>query len=365
MPAGFINIPPENSPIDETSYTYINPDEFSVVSGVYYGDASGGTHTKYPDIRRVGCAFIAIDSKDQLRFGAHFPLPGEHQTVARGELFALVCLLKHAKNLSDIVFVTDNKGVKDMFDKGPKEAAFSSNCDLFRETFQIIFNKALKVTVRWMPSHLDTKPNVVRPSDVTDSDIVGNKFADEYAGLSAEAFQVPLNIAIQCKYYYKLVKRIQKRIIAVISNLPERKNKMTVKTTKELEKTLEERIKESKHSIQRTSNRIYCTVCKNDFKVSDQSLHPWLRSSCTKVDYDSKPNRISNELLHVGNQNVHSTHKLSVHRGLVYCHKCGCRAGSHLKNLARECEPPSAYGRESLSAIANDVLPPNLAEWPG
>ena len=41
-----------------------------------------------------------------------------------------------------------------MYNKGPKEAAFSSNCDLFREVIQIIYKKAPKVTVKWMPSHL-------------------------------------------------------------------------------------------------------------------------------------------------------------------------------------------------------------------
>ena len=365
LPDGFINIPPDNAPVEQTTYTYIEPENFCISSGTYYGDASGGEHTKYPDIRRVGCAFIALDSSDQLRCGAHFPLPGEIQTVARGELYALVCLLKHADQLAEIDFVTDNKGVRDVYNKGPKDAAFSSNCDLFRETFQIIIKKALKVTVRWMPSHLATKPNVVRPDDVTDSDIKGNDLADHYAGLSAEAFQVPLNIAIQCKHYYKLVKRIQKRIIAVISNLPERKKYVTVNTTKELVKTLDDRIKESMHSIQRSNNRIYCTVCKNDFRLGDQSLHPWLKGPCTELTYDNRPNRIDNELLHVGNQNVHSSHRLSVHRGLVYCHKCGCRKGTHIKKMAHSCEPPTKYGRDCLQAIANDVRPPNLAEWPG
>ena len=216
-----------------------------------------------------------------------------------------------------------------------------------------------------MPSHLAKKPHVKRPDDVTETDIIANDLADHYAGLAAEACQVPLNIAIQCKHYYKLVKRIQKRIIAVISSLPERKKYMTIKSDKELEQTLDEKIMESRHSITRSDNRIACTVCHNNFQVKDQSLHTWLRGTCSPLPFDNRPTQIQNDMIHVGNQNIHSSHKLNIHKGLVYCHKCGCRKGSHIKKLARECEPPSLYGKESLHAIANDVLPPNLAEWPG
>ena len=70
--------------------------------------------------------------------------------------------------------------------------------------------KALKVTVRWMPSHLANKPNAIRPDDVTDSDIIGNDLADKYAGIASELVQVPLNVAVKCEHYYKLVKLIQK-----------------------------------------------------------------------------------------------------------------------------------------------------------
>ena len=140
---------------------------------------------------------------------------------------------------------------------------------------------------------------------------------------------------------------------------------MTIKSDKEIEQSLDAKILESRHSIVKTGNRITCTECYNNFQVKDQSLHTWLRGTCTPLPQDDRPTLIQNEMIHVGNQNIHSSDKLNVHRGLVYCHKCGCRMGSHIKKLARECELPSSYGKESLQAIANDVLPPNLTEWPG
>ena len=95
LPKGFITIPDEDLPLENSKdtniITWINQDKANLESGVYYGDASGGEHTLYPDIIRVGCAFVSIDDAGQLVFGAHFPLVGEIQTVYRGELMAWLC----------------------------------------------------------------------------------------------------------------------------------------------------------------------------------------------------------------------------------------------------------------------------------
>ena len=100
-------------------------------SGTYYGDASGGEHTRYPDIRRVGVSFVQVSESGDLIFAAHFPLAGEIQTVARGELTAVVELVRLAQHNSDICFVTDNKTVYNNYSAGRKVAALSSDCDLY------------------------------------------------------------------------------------------------------------------------------------------------------------------------------------------------------------------------------------------
>ena len=87
------------------------------------------------------------------------------QTVARGELTSLLELIKHADPMSDIEFVTDNKGVNDKFNAGPKAAALSSNCDMYYDFFQVVYRKAIRLRVRWMPSHL--KPDDARRADVS------------------------------------------------------------------------------------------------------------------------------------------------------------------------------------------------------
>ena len=134
----------------------INPDVFSVDSGTYYGDASGGEYSSYPEVRRVGCGFAFIDEEGELLFGAHFPLPGAVQTVPRGGLFTLVQLMRQALPMSEIVYVIDNKGVFDNFNKGPKHACRCTNADLYHELFLLTIKKAIRLTLKWMPSHLDT-----------------------------------------------------------------------------------------------------------------------------------------------------------------------------------------------------------------
>ncbi len=111
MPSEFLVIPPEAQPVSISIVTWTVGCSELVTSGTYYGDASGGAHTKYPEIRRVGCAFASVNDRGETICAAHFPLPGDAQTVARGELYSLVILIRQVSKGSFILFWTDNKGV--------------------------------------------------------------------------------------------------------------------------------------------------------------------------------------------------------------------------------------------------------------
>ena len=125
-------------------------------------------------------------------------------------------------------------------------------------------------------------------------------------------------------------------------------------------------VNESAHIIETDGDKISSTACHNSFNKKNKALQHWLASACVSehIPSSNRPTPIENHMIHVGNQNIHSTHKLSVHRGLVYCSKCGCRKGTFIKNLARACEPPRSYGMGTLQAIAQDRLPPQLDNWP-
>ena len=139
---------------------------------------------------------------------------------------------------------------------------------------------------------------------------------------------------------------------------------MTVKSKKETEKTLEAKIADSSHNVVKIGKRYTCVVCNNSFSKPDISFQEWLQTSCTPTPTTTRPSQVDNNAIHIGNLSIHHTHKIATHKGLLYCTKCGSRAGSCLKNLAHPCEPPGEYGKISLKAILSDKLPPNLDSWP-
>ena len=114
----------------------------------------GEEYTQYPELSRVGCAFAKIGDLGNLLFAASFPLPGEIQIASRGELYSSVEFMQHVEPMSDIEFVTDNKGVKDKFKAGPKAQCRSSCCDLFHESYRIATREAVRLKLRRMPSVL-------------------------------------------------------------------------------------------------------------------------------------------------------------------------------------------------------------------
>ncbi len=99
-----------------------------------------------------------ITSQGNLAYGVHCNLPGEIQTVPRGEIYALYLLLELASPLSTLDYVTDNEGLYNIYTKGPKHSQATNNCDLYKQIHQLAHEKAISFTVRWMPSHLLEKP---------------------------------------------------------------------------------------------------------------------------------------------------------------------------------------------------------------
>ena len=145
---------------DTVTHNTTNKDHPSLrwVSGNFYGDASGGELTAVPQCRRVGVSVCSINDQGTLEYGAKFNLPGNAQTVRRGELYALVFLIDHIPECSDIEYVTDNHAVYTVFNQGPKKTLYTVNHDLYDHLYKALSNKAAQLSVRWVPSHLDTNP---------------------------------------------------------------------------------------------------------------------------------------------------------------------------------------------------------------
>ena len=80
------------------------------------------------------------------------------------------------------------------------------NCDLCKTSFELVFQKAIILTVRWMPSHLLEFPPKGVYSGVSLLDILGNARADTLPDNAAKAANVSLNVSAPVIYSPNLVK---------------------------------------------------------------------------------------------------------------------------------------------------------------
>ena len=122
-----------------------------------------------------------------------------------------------------------------------------------------------------------------RPDHVTALDIECNGHADKLADEAAQqaGLGIPRPIAINIIYYASLVTRIQKRLATIVMHLPAREHN-DAKPVSQVVKPpkIADVVAASEHSVSFASNRYFCSVCKNNFRVGDPGLRSWLSSSC-------------------------------------------------------------------------------------
>ena len=96
-------------------------------SGFEGCDASGGIHTSIPSIRRVGFGICKLDltPPHSLLAGCWSMLPGHVQTVPRGELFAILTILRHAELGGHYHVFSDSLVNIDLYHKAIKVARFA------------------------------------------------------------------------------------------------------------------------------------------------------------------------------------------------------------------------------------------------
>ena len=348
LPSNLSTIPDEYLPNNNTVHTYVSystPIEDCIVtSGLYYGDASGGTFSSYPKLTRCGVGFCKVDRHTEQRlWGVQLNLPGLVQTVPRAELFALHLLVNEAQPESVIEFVTDNQKNSQTFNKGEPYARNSINADLFKHIFYNIAKNKLKLTVRWIPSHISEKlrknPNYVIPEFVSQLDIKANDWADELAGNAAHSVEVPLNVSAPYLYYFHLTRRIQKRHVAILCSLPNRpKHIPKVKLPKE---DLCIIIAASKHVIfwpKSNPNWITCARCSCTMHSKAVGVKAWINSQCIGIGKTTdRPIPVSDKLIHIGNNIIHHTHKIYTVADLFYCICCGPNVNVKMKKLKDPC----------------------------
>ena len=360
-PSHYTEISHQYLPTEELNIHVDNNHNVSWSSGTYYGDASGGKYTQYKALRRCGVGLVRfVDGV--FHFGMHTNLPGPVQTVGRGELFALVLLVKHLQPNTEVDFVTDNENVAVSFNKGPKHCVNCINCDFYKIIFDHIQVKQLSVSVRWMPSHL-VKGVKKRPADVSNEDIVANDKADELAEQAAKLVQLPNGIACNYINHAHKISKIQNRLATILLFLPIRNAREKQYKQPIIKQTIEELIECSAHSILIGENRLHCKVCLCSFACKDPSARAWLMAPCRNFstsDSNTKPIKI-NDVIHMGNQVSHVSHSLYKFKDVIYCNKCGAMGKDHFVLLSKQCQSPGLAGERFLRSVQNGLLPKRLA----
>ena len=357
--------PPEDLHIDYNQPDYNTSFWNDKTHGIFYGDASGGKFSSMTPLRRIGCGVCQINSDNSRLWGHSFNLPGTVQSVPRGELFAIVYLLQRVSPLSQIEFVTDNLKVHDTYHKGREYAQKSVNSDLYEELFDLIDHHLIRFSLRWMPSHL--KPEDPRPDGVTEADIVGNSFADILAGDAAVRHQVPLNVSTPYIYYFSLVRKIQRRLIQIVTHIPsrgsvpKRSNVILFRPKTDYEAL----IAASDHAAFFCHGHIKCAQCEHVLPARGQTTIEWLSTSCNPEPFSlDRPIKLRNEIIIIKNRTTHPSHDLRMFKKLIYCKKCGYTARGRLQGLFGACDTPKQYGSSILKSISKGQLPPfsNLAD---
>ena len=212
-----------------------------------------------------------------------------------------------------------------------------------------------------MPSHLqEDKPQDI-PDFVTLTDIKGNSFADIAAGRAATKHQVPLNTASKVLYYYRLVKKIQNRLVEIICASPSRPK--VVKTQKVIipPEPLESLIDKSQHVVVFQKRMIVCTRCCQSHPSKYKEAALWLTTSCSAIGTCSdRPTHLPISVRQLSKNIAYHSHPLFIFRGLHFCSKCGGTGAFKFHKLANRCSP----GAVTIDRLSRGLLPNMMSEWP-
>ncbi len=217
-----------------------------------------------------------------------------------------------------------------------------------------------------MPSHLLDNPTKGVYTGVSHLDILGNDRADHLADSAATKACVSLDVSAPVLYYINLVKRIQKRLVAILISLPNRPKPKQERTHVAPPPSVAELSASTTHVLFEHEGRSKCARCLCSYRNNDPSIRHWLEGQCIALESRiDRPLKLEFAHIHLGNTCAHVSHSLYIFKGLIFCFKCGVRAGSFgMKGMPKPCAPPTEYGAQSIAALRQCKKPPNLTSWP-
>ena len=131
-----------------------------------------------------------------------------------------------------VILVTDIYVNYCIYMRGPEHARMATNCDLWGDLFQLLSSKSdLTLQLKWIPSHLDDPSKARNYPNIDPLYVAANTAADLLVEDKVASLQPPSNIAAPVLYHIGLVKKIQARMVAIMSTFfkytPKSNNKPT------------------------------------------------------------------------------------------------------------------------------------------
>ena len=315
-----------------------------------------------------------------VEFAAFGVLPGEKQTVPRGELYAILEALVNLMLNAKAAITTDSKVNADLYRDGKTAAVDSTNGDLWSDVFEVIESKNLQIDIVWSKGHPNEE--ALAKYSISYKQAFGNVVADALAQRGAKENMMLEEDRFAVKWHLDLVHRIQQRAVVILSAVCSRcRNVRTLSTTQATMPQLSSaaHAMQSSHTITALGRSLFCSKCHQRSAPGAQAARSWLATMCSpnrilQATYTAgtvRPSRIPpNQAVRVGHRTVHPSHDLMVHQGLHFCRKCGAFASKRLLSLAEQCDPTgkspqdAERKRKAVISLLRGELPRGVKAFP-
>ena len=338
------------------------------------GDGSGGKKSADPRLRRAGWAWVLLknhraESASDIIYTKTSVLPGKRQTVNRSELAALVDFV--ASTEGPATFVTDSSYVMTGVSKirrsslKGKGAKHKFNADLWADLTALLRGRDL--CVEKVESHLDVDDDSNWAGIFPKSWVLGNTWADLFAGGAADDAAVPSAIIGSIEWIDDMSRQMRNRIAAILIDaaekdprpprLPTPKKVIAVGTARRKREEAKRRnLAATQHTISGDKRHVTCRVCGVTPLAKD--VNAWLQTACVAPvlrpfcpDVAAPTEGVP---VRVGLNEIHPSHRSSYAKrlGLWFCSTCGATGRKFLRGLAGPCAPKTRSGTESLARVA-------------
>ena len=285
--------------------------------GQYGTDASGGSHSSIPSLRRVGIGICSLSPQAPFSFqlGVWTALCGDIQTIPRGELYCFVLLAMHAQQDGKYLIYSDSIINIDYYRNGYMHCCRQPNGDLWAQLFSLTRERNLELELVYVPSHIFDKP-WLHNSDDSSSEfaILNNTCADALAGYAAGRLECPPSEVTPVVHHIELAKAIQLRLYAVtVLHKPRPKSSIPVDTLKP-KLSFDEEVALSSPDLAQSGSRYLCTKCCCSIPCKPfYALLARTQSLCVALPVDAasfRPIAIGMASVQLGKQVAHPTHSL-------------------------------------------------------